>query len=177
MSPGKTMLNTILDRISEQPTFRLAAKQFHSGGRVALFDMVPTQRLAFAIALSRQKPVIYLLPNERAARQAYQDAGGLGAEAIFIPQPELRFIRAVVSRETDWQRLRALDQIVNGEVQLIICSLEALQLHLPRREWFEQATLTFLPGQSYETSTLTMELAQRGYERVDLVEGNRHRRR
>lgn len=165
------MLNTILDRISEQPTFRLAAKQFHSGGRVALFDMVPTQRLAFAIALSRQKPVIYLLPNERAARQAYQDAGGLGAEAIFIPQPELRFIRAVVSRETDWQRLRALDQIVNGEVQLIICSVEALQLHLPRREWFEQATLTFLPGQSYETSTLTMELAQRGYERVDLVEG------
>lgn len=101
MSPGKTMLSTILDRISEQPTFRLAAKQFHSGGRVALFDMVPTQRLAFAIALSRQKPVIYLLPNERAARQAYQDAGGLGAEAIFIPQPELRFIRAVVSRETD----------------------------------------------------------------------------
>ncbi|MGI6726269.1 MAG: CarD family transcriptional regulator [Christensenellales bacterium] len=165
------MLNTILDRISRHPTFRLATDQFYSGGRIALFDMVPTQRLAFTITLSQQTPVIYLLPNERAARQAYQDAVGLGAEAIFIPLPELRFIRAVASREADWQRLRALDQIANGEARLIICSVETLQLHLPCREWFEQATLTFFPGQSYETSALALELAQKGYERVDLVEG------
>ena len=104
----EAMLNTILDRT---PAANLppAAKRFHSGGRVALFDMVPTQRLALP-SHCRQKPVIYLLPNERAAQQnirmravwELRRSSSL-SRAAFIP---------LLSAETDWQRLRALDQIV-----------------------------------------------------------------
>ena len=140
--------------------------------RVALFDMAPTQRLLAAAALAGERPVIYLLPNERLARQAAEDAAQLTAlPSAYFPQMEPRFLRAVKSREEDWQRLRALDHAQSGELKLLIASAETLQQRMPPPEWFSESVFDIKPGLQLDPQEIIGRLANLGYERVDLVAG------
>ena len=166
------MMHELISRFRGQAGFQKAQEALARGERTALYDMVPTQRLLCALAFSTDQPVIYLLPNERAARQAFEDAAGLQAEGIAWFQPgDIRFMRAVTGLESQWQRIAALQQLQSGETRLLIASVEALQTHLPPPQWFAQSMVTITPGDSHETTGLTARLALLGYERVDLVEG------
>jgi len=166
------MIHELMSRFRAQAGFKAAQEALARGERTALYDMVPTQRLLCALALSLDQPVIYLLPNERAARQALEDAAGLQAEGITLFQPgDIRFMRAVTGLESQWQRIAALQQLQSGETRLLIASVEALQAHLPPPQWFAQSMVTIALGDQHETTELTARLALMGYERVDLVEG------
>ncbi|NLM86608.1 MAG: transcription-repair coupling factor [Clostridiales bacterium] len=138
----------------------------------ALFDMAQSQRLLTAAVLSQDMTVVYLLPNERQAQKAYEDALGLGLQHVAHLQPnELRFLRAVASRENEWKRLRTLDQLAQGEARLLICAAETLQQRLIPRDWFLQSVLEIQVGDEHQTNLLAATLAEYGYERVELVEG------
>lgn len=138
----------------------------------ALYDMTPGQRLMFAAALSETRQVIYILPNERAARVAMDDAAALmPGQAVFLQASELRFLSAVRSRETDWQRITTLHSIASGEARLIICSVEALQQRLMPKTWYEETLIKLSPGDHNEPGEVAKSLVAIGYERVDLVEG------
>ena len=139
---------------------------------LALYDMTSSQRLFAALALAQDGPVIYILPNERAARQAAEDLAQLGEPGIvYLPQKELRFLHAISSRTGDWQRLRAFETARNGEAILLISSIEGLQTRLAPPSWFDEARLSIHPGDRFQPHELALRLAQMGYEREDLVEG------
>lgn len=166
------MQTDLFAKLQALSPYKEAVQASMSGRRLALYDMTPSQRLLLAAALAQQQQVLYVLPNERAARQALENAQGLGlANSVLLGQQEIRFLRAVVSREGDWQRLRALDQIAQEEARLVICSAEALQQPLLPKAWFEQACLHLRLGDKHQTDLLSSRLAAMGYERVDLVEG------
>lgn len=163
-SPALRLLAT---KAGQQALHALEKKQI-----AAVYDMPPGQRLAFAAAMSDSRQVLYVLPNERAARTALEDAQALlPGQVTYLQANELRFLRAVHSRETDWLRISALQSIATDKAKMIICSSEALQQRLIPRDWFVSATLTLAVGDSREPSQLAAALAENGYERVDLVEG------
>jgi len=166
------MIHELMSRFRAQAGFKAAQDALARGERTALYDMVPTQRLLCALALSLDQPVIYLLPNERAARQALEDAAGMQAEGVALFQPgDIRFMRAVTGLESQWQRIAALQQLLTGETRLVIASVEALQTYLLPPQWFAQSLVTIHLGDQHETPELAARLARMGYERVDLVEG------
>ena len=166
------MINELISRLAGHPAFLQAQEALGRGEHTALYDMAPSQRLLCALAFAKKQPVIYLLPNERAARQAYEDAQGLQGEGLAYFQPaDLRFMRAVTGLESQWQRIAALQQLLSGQVRLLIASMEALQAHLLPPAWFEGSLLSLRCGDAHETPALAGRLARIGYERVDLVEG------
>ncbi len=166
------MLSEILPRLSHHPVLAKARDALAANNLTALYDMPPSLRLLFALAMARERPVIYLLPNERAARQAYEDAIGLQAQdVVYFQQADLRFMRAVTGLESQWQRIAALTKIISGEGKLLICAIDALQTHMPPPDWLAQSMRTIKLGAEYQPEDLAREFALLGYERVDLVEG------
>ena len=162
----------VLGRIAAHPSSLAAKSHIGSGKRVALYDMTPGLRLLYALSLSRERQVLYLLPSERSARQAAEDAKQAGAEGVsFLPQKELRFLRAVSSREDDWQRVKALWQALSGEARTLVCSVEALQAYLPPPEWMRASSRVFHRGDVLQPQDAALFLTAAGYERVELVEG------
>ncbi len=166
------MIPDVLGRIAAHPS-SIASKPFlDSGKRAALYDMTPGLRLLYALSLSRERQVLYFLPSERAARQAAEDARQAGAEGLaFLPQKELRFLRAVASREDDWQRVKALWQALSGEARALVCSVEALQAFLPPPAWMRASSRVFRRGDALQPQDAALFLSAAGYERVELVEG------
>ncbi len=144
-------------------------------GSLAIFDMQDSQRhfVSSALAEDTGRQVLYLLPNERLARIAFEDALQLtGGNTVLLPEEERFFLRgATASQDNAWQRLKALDQALSGEARLVIASVEALQDHLPPADWFMASAFTLKPGDSIEPQALSARLTAMGYERVDLVEG------
>ncbi|NLX82923.1 MAG: transcription-repair coupling factor [Clostridiales bacterium] len=166
------MLSEILPRLASDPVFCEARDALRQGKRTALYDMTQTQRLLFALAMARQRPVIYLLPNERAARQAYEDALGLQAQdVVYFQQTDLRFMRAVTGLESQWQQITTLSLLITGKGRLMICAIDALQTHMPPKEWFADAMRAIKIGDTHMPEDLARDFARLGYERVDLVEG------
>jgi len=111
----------LLKRLKSHPSWDAALNAIRQKQHAALYGMTPPQRLFSALALSDERPVVYLLPNERSARQAVEDLALCGAEVAYLPANELRFLRAVTSREVDWQRLRALDLFLSRRNQNAHC--------------------------------------------------------
>ncbi len=162
----------MLARFLAHPAIKQALALAHKKKHAALYDMTPAQRAFAALAISRDRPVVYVLPSERAAHQAAEDLAQAGSAGVaYLPQKEIRFLRAVSSRVGDWQRLRALWMMRSGEARLCVASAEALQTHMPPPAWFDAAVLTIRPGDTRSPQDLAARLADMGYERADLVEG------
>jgi len=158
-------------RLLTHPAFLQAREALKSGRRVALYDQPPGLRLLSALQLAQDRQVLYLLPSERLARQAMEDAQGLGVAGCEHLQPqEIHLLRAVTSREGGWQRLRALDRLATGQARVLIASVEALQQPLLPPGWYQEAVLEIRLGASYQTPMLADRLARLGYERTELVE-------
>ena len=166
------MLSDILRQIRQAPGWAQVQDSLQQRQTAALYDIPPALRLLTAAAVAQNKPVLYVLPNERQAQKAAEDAVQLGlSRAVYYPQRDIRFLRAVSSREVDWQRFRALDAIIAGQASLVICSIESLQEHLPPPEWLQTSIFTLHQGDSCQPQEMALQLAGMGYERVDLVEG------
>ena len=169
------MTNNLFNALSAHPDWQEIISRAKGAGNLALYDMQDSQRsfLAAALAAVSGRQVLYLLPNERLAKAAYEDALQFteGA-AVLLPQEERYFLRgATVSRDNVWQRLKALDLIQSGEARLVIASSESLQDHLAPAGWFKASAFTIKSGDQMEPHDLASRLAAMGYERVDLVEG------
>ncbi len=161
-----------MNRLLQTKAGQLAQEALNNKEIAAIYDMTPGQRLAFVSALSIKQPLIYILPSERAARAAFEDANALlPGEAVYQKAREPRFLRAVASRETDWQRIIALQSLANRQNRLLICAMETLQQRILPREWFLDALITFHPGDQANPQEVAAHLASAAYERVDLVEG------
>lgn len=169
------MKNSLFNPLFAHPDWPAIARHALGSGRLALYDMQDSQRVFTAAALAEYtgRQTLYLLPNERLARAAFEDALQFaGGRAAYLPQEERYFLRgATASRDKVWQRLRALDQAASGEARLVIAAAEALQDHLPPPAWFREAAFTLKPGDEADPQALSARLAGMGYERVDLVEG------
>ncbi len=169
------MNKSLFNPLSAHPDWAVIQQAAHDQGRLALYDMQDSQRafMAAALAEATGRQALYLLPNERLARAAYEDALPFtGGNAVLLPQEERFFLRgATISRDNAWQRLRALDLAARGEARLVIASIEALQDHLPPPDWFRDASFSIQPGDEADPQAISARLTDLGYERVDLVEG------
>ncbi|NLG58392.1 MAG: hypothetical protein GX540_08265, partial [Clostridiales bacterium] len=169
------MTSSLFKALFTHPDWPAIKKRALNEGRLALYDMQDSQRafVAAALAEGTGRQVLCLFPSERLARSAFEDALPFaGRSAVLLPQEERYFLKgAIASRDSAWQRLRALDAALSGEARLVIASIEALQDHLPPPEWFLASVISLSPGDEAEPHQLALKLAAMGYERVDLVEG------
>lgn len=118
------------------------------------------------------KRVLLIEANDLKAGKAAEDAQQiLGQRAAYLPGGEIDLTRGASSHESAWRRLETLTRIADGEVKLLVTSMDAVMQHMGNPNTFNQAMIRLAPGDVIQPAELMNRLAAMGYERVDMVEG------
>jgi len=116
---------------------------------------------------------IYIAHNEMYARKAFEDfTYFLGDKVVFFPSREIiLYDIEAKSNDAAYQRLQALDRIIEGDYSFIVTSTEAVIQKLIPSDYFVRSTININVAGEVDFFNLSGDLVAIGYERVDAVEG------
>ena len=164
-------LFTAFDKL---PEWKKLLERLKEPGCTALYEIAEGERpfVAAALACKTGRPVVLVSPTELAAQRQAQDIDRLlGGGCVALPPRDVQFSRAASSRESTWERLRALSQLAHGEARALCLSVDSLMDRCSPKERFLAAELTLAEGDDFPPDKLMDALLRGGYERVPMVEG------
>ena len=140
---------------------------------LSLTGMAEGEKPFFAAALAhtQKRPVLLVSPTELTAKRQAHDIQRLGLAASALPSRDVQFSRAASSRESTWQRLQVLSDLMHNRVQVLCVSAEAMLDRCPNAKAFQNAAVRLAEGGRIAPNTLMDRLLRLGYERVAMVEG------
>ena len=143
-------------------------------GITSVYNVAEGERAFTAAALANRtgRCVLLVSPTELIAQKQAQDAAQLlGGQCAMLPAREIQFSRAAASRESTWQRLSVLEDVLCGKIKVLCVSAEGLMSRYAPVRLFRNAAVTLSEGGRIAPQTLLESLLFSGYERVDMVEG------
>ncbi|MBR3872916.1 MAG: transcription-repair coupling factor [Clostridia bacterium] len=156
------------------PEWKKLLERLNAGDCTALSEIAEGERPFAAAALAHKtgRPIVLVAPTELVSQRQAQDVERLtGGGSAVLPARDVQFSRAAMSRESTWQRLQVLDQLVQGKVRVLCTSVDALLDRCTPAKRFRQAVITVAEGERHAPDQLIKRLMENGYERVSMVEG------
>jgi Transcription-repair coupling factor (superfamily II helicase) len=133
---------------------------------------VQTAHLIAGVESFVNAPSLIVAEDELKAKEIYEDIRFFNKNAMYYPTRDFIFYSADVhSRETDMQRARVVNALVNDKRPTVVLSVEALFDRHIKKETFEKYIITISEGQVINVDKLIESLVFMGYERTELVEG------
>ena len=168
-------MDAILKAISETPSLSTLPLRAEEGCLPALITQTTGAMRAGVAALLRRasgRPLAVICPDDAAAQTLLADLTALlGERPVFLTGRDLVLRDTeVVSRQTEQQRLRALDALSSGAGAAVITVSGLLQRTLPPSTLAE-AAFTLTVGEGQGPDALEPRLLACGYRRSDMVEG------
>jgi len=144
-------------------------------GSVSLGGSSQSQKahMSYAILKHLNLKGVFIANNDISARKTYEDFLNFFEEGVlYFPPEEIMFhdIEAK-SRDSSYERIRALHKILNGEYEIVITSPEAIGRKLIDKELFLKSIISFTVGETVDLTEISKNLVVIGYERVSVVEG------
>ncbi len=121
----------------------------------------------------KEKRGLVVLASDYEARALYEDLRffvGIRAN-LFTSKEYIYYEVDTVSRETVYNRLGVLNEIVRNKTAITVTSVQALLQYTVPPELFVETALQFEIGSVYNLESLCAQLTYMGYERSDTVEG------
>ena len=143
--------------------------------RALVTGLGPTHRaqVAAALSLADNRPLLMLCSDEAEAERMTADLNALlHVESVLLPgrEVQLRPIEAA-SRQWEYRRLEALRQMLAGQAQVVVTTVQALGQRCIPPEVLRQTAIELVVGQQWDLSQLTAKLVAAGYVRAESVEG------
>ncbi|MBO4836114.1 MAG: transcription-repair coupling factor [Clostridia bacterium] len=164
----------MLERLLQSPLPQQLLDSARSAGGAAAYALCEGGRAALTAALAKKAgcPVLYVAPGAREAARIAEDINQFlpGSAAAFRSR-ERQFVRAIASREAEWQRLSALDGVRTGRIRVLCVPADALLWRMTPPELYDALTVSCSVGDTQQPAQLISRLTEAGYERVDMVEG------
>ena len=116
---------------------------------------------------------IAVTPDEATARRLAEDISAMGSRAFVFPARDFSFsVSEGQSREYEHVRLGTLSAIVNGDFDIVTCSIEAfMQFTMPPEELLGR-TCTLVSGEDFPLDKAVEILIKAGYVRSPQVDGS-----
>lgn len=124
------------------------------------------------LAEDLKKSLLVVVPRESDALAWVESAELFGAagKAVYFPAPSLSpYQEAEASLPVRAQEAVALDRVLSGDAQTVVCTPRALFRRLPSARDFRSAAVELAPGEDFPIDALIEHLATFGYRRSDLV--------
>ena len=141
----------------------------------AVSGMAAVHRAHFAAAIRRktQRSVVLVCADEGEADRLARDLAALTGRVI--PALTARAFTfhsaAAVSRQWEHRRLALLRALADGEVPLLVATVESLMQRTMSPDTLKHACRTLEVGKVYDLNELSEQLAEAGYTRCEQVEG------
>ncbi len=168
------MTKNVLSRLIDSEQLAEWVDLIFSPVGAAAYEVSEGQKAALCAAIVQKtgRPILYVAPSEReAARVADDISQYLPLSAgTFLPR-ERQFVRAAMSRESEWQRLGTMSRLRTGEVKVLCISADMLLWRMTPPEIYDEMTITLHTGDVVEPQKLVDQFVAAGFERVDMVEG------
>ncbi len=148
-------------------------------GHLLLTGLHASERFVILSELATELPLFIVMDNQDEAQYAYADLQTLEAKVLYFPTSRRR--RQGVDEAMQIQRtevLTALSQEARGEsgkanvksqMPIVVTYPEAISEPVPQKETLRKSSLTIAQGETIALTTLSEQLAELSFERVDFV--------
>ena len=127
---------------------------------------------AYSTRFYSEKPICLITYNELQAKKLMKDMKFFGEKIEFFPKREIvTFDYMADSKDTLFDRIAVLDNIVRGKSKIVITTIEAAQQKMITKDKLYQFKMHLKVGDTMKLSELKERLVHLGYERYDLIEG------
>ena len=164
----------IMGNLSEYTQLLQAAKNRVLPAAVTGVSAVHRAMLAYALALDSGQQIMLVVNDEPTALRMCDDLNMLlgDSSAVYFPAREYVFRNVEgASREFEHQRLAALQQLCDGQVKILVASIEAATQYTMPKKLLESSVMKIESDKSYDLNELMKFLAASGYQRRDQVDG------
>ena len=151
----------------------LQAVEAKQAAAVSGLSQAPRSHVLAALHEHSGRPLVAVCQDDLAASRLASELGAfLGEQPPVLPSRELTLAGAIgVSRQWEQKRLRLLYALAQGQVPVLVTSLDALLLRTMPREVLFSASVRLRCGAEYNVDDLVARLTRAGYTRSSLVEG------
>jgi transcription-repair coupling factor (superfamily II helicase) len=168
-------MNLLTELLQDLPEYRTLRADIDAGRVVCLSGTNAVHRAHLLAALRQDtgRPLVIVCQDEETARRTIRELQSFLPEApTFLPTRELTLYDASsVSRGWEQKRLRVLYGLGQGEIPVLVTSVEALMLRTMPKQTLFSASIVLQAGADYDIDALTARLTDAGYARTALVEG------
>ena len=162
------------DRLPEYQQLKSDLQQNKTPVMVTGVSGIHQAHFAAALALETGKKILFLTPQESDAQRIGEDLNRFAGKEIARVYPAREWnLRSVqtASREYEQQRIGALAGLMEGRVQLLLASAEALMQPALPPQRLANLVFTLSSGDSIDPQDLAAKLVDAGYSRAGQVEG------
>ena len=167
------LLTSVLKYLPEYNS--LLAAIDNGGCPAAVSGLSPIHRAHFAAGLyaDTERPVVVVCADEHEAIRLGEDlAAFTGRQAELLAAREFLFhAGAVASRQWEHKRIALFHRLLEGQVPLLVCTVEGLLQRTLPPEQFRGGSRVLKADGSYDLNELADYLARAGYTRCQQVEG------
>ena len=168
-------MNVLLSLLQKSPDYMqlLQAVEAKQAAAVSGLSQAPRSHVLAALHEHSGRPLVAVCQDDLAASRLASELGAfLGEQPPVLPSRELTLAGAIgVSRQWEQKRLRLLYALAQGQVPVLVTSLDALLLRTMPREVLFSASVRLRCEAEYNVDDLVARLTRAGYTRSSLVEG------
>lgn len=125
-----------------------------------------------SLCADKKRKALVVMPDESSATKLSEDLKMFGVNALVYPERDFAFNGAEYrSHEYEQRRLKVLSNMLEGTIDVAVCSVEAaMQRTIPCEE-LKKHSLTLKVGAEVSLDRIVGVLVASGYSRSDMVEG------
>ena len=141
---------------------------------VSVTGVDTAQRIHLSFALMKEissHGMLFVCGSESAAKRACEDFGFFSDAVTYLPAKELMWHNVdAMGQEITHQRMHALMHIAQSEI--VTMSVDSLMSFVVPKNEFERQKKTVSVGDIIELEAFATEMVEKGYERVETIEGS-----
>ena len=168
-------MNAIIKNLIDNEKFQDYLKNIKEKiSPINLLGLTDVAKIQFLEATKEEtkKPICIITYNEIQAKKLMQDISYFTSKVVYFPKKEIvTYDYIAESKDSFYERMEALNRIQNGNVDIIVTTIEAcMQEMIPTKDLYSK-TMNFQFNKQYHFEEVKENLAKLGYERTDMIEG------
>jgi len=168
-------MNAIIKNLVDNEKFQDYLKNINEKiSPINILGLTDVGKVQFLVAtkVETNNPVCIITYNELQAKKLIEDLSYFTSKVAYFPKKEIvTYDYIAESKDLPYERIEALNRIKNGNVDIIVTTVEACMQEMIAAKDLYSNIIEFKFNKEYNFEEIKEKLVKLGYERADLIEG------
>ena len=141
---------------------------------INLLGLTDVGKVQFLMATKEEikRPICLITYNELQAKKLLEDIKYFTSKVLYFPKKEIvTYDYIAESKDLPYERIEALNRIKNGNVDIIVTTIETCMQEMISAKDLYSNIIEFKFNKEYNFEEIKEKLVKLGYERFELIEG------
>jgi len=168
-------MNAIIKNLIDNEKFQDYLKNINEKiSPINILGLTDVGKVQFLVATKNESnnPVCIITYNELQAKKLVEDLSYFTSKIAYFPKKEIvTYDYIAESKDLPYERIEALNRIKNGNVDIIVTTVESCMQEMISSKELYSNIIEFKFNKEYNFEEIKQKLVKLGYERTDLIEG------